>query len=357
MSTRTRDERWAVLRESGIVAGAKTPDVGDRSPWYIGALLGIAAWLAALFLMFFIGMAVEDIVRKPAGAIACGLVVTALAGWVVRRTLEHAFVAQLAIAFSVAGQCLLVVGLVMEGGRAEPLRWLLFVAIEAALVVAVPHFAHRVLATIGGAGALFMALWSAGLAPLFLPLVLFAFVAAEAQTLRGASNPQLWHATQIGLVLAVIVAIALAQWPRELALGRARSAFPVDVMRWVVASSIAAVGAWTGSLLVRDATGASRSPLALVAAALLAAFAFVGMALPGIAAAVLVLLLAFAAGQPVLGGLAMIALLGSLAHYYYRLDATLLAKSGGLASIGALLLIARAVLPRFFGPRTEVRDA
>jgi hypothetical protein len=357
MSIRTRDERWAALRESGIVAGAASPDIRHASPWYVGALLGIAAWLAALFLMFFIGIAVEDVVRKPAGAIACGLVVTALAGWVVRRTLEHPFVAQLAVAFSVAGQCLLVVGLVMDGGRGEALRWLVFVAIEAALVVAVPHFAHRVLATIGGAGALFMGLWSAGLEPLFLPLVLVAFVAAEAQTLRGGSNPHLWHATQIGLVLAVIAAIVLAQLPRELAFGRARSALQNDVARWLVASSIAAIGAWTGVLLVRDATGASRSPLALVAAALLAAFAVVGIAVPGIAAAVLVLLLAFAAGQPVLGGLAVIALLGSLAHYYYRLDATLLAKSGGLAAIGALLLVARAILPRFLGPRTEVRDA
>jgi uncharacterized membrane protein len=60
------------------------------------------------------------------------------------------------------------------------------------------------------------------------------------------------------------------------------------------------------------------------------------------------LLMAFAAGQRALLGLASIALVTALAHHYYRLDATLLQKSAGLAAIAAISLGARfAMLRRY----------
>ena len=348
-----RLDRWTRLRDAGLVAG-DLPDASTASaPWYIGAMLGAAAWLAALFLLFFLGMLLEDVVKKPLGAIVCGLAVTMLAGFVLRRSVEHAFVSQLAIAFSLAGQGLVLAGLVMDSGRGESLRWLVFAAFEIALLVAVPHAAHRVLATMGAAAALLMASWGVGLQPLFLPTMLAGFVVAQSRMLAAAPEPKLWHALSVGLVLAVLAAIVIGELPRELLFRRERPALPPSTARWIVAAALACIGAWSGLVVVRDATGRSGSRTGLIAAAMLAALALVALAVPGIAAAIVVLLLAQAAGQPVVTGLSAIALVASLGHYYYQLETTLLAKAGGIAAIGGALLIARAVMLRLVPRVTE----
>jgi uncharacterized membrane protein len=67
-------------------------------------------------------------------------------------------------------------------------------------------------------------------------------------------------------------------------------------------------------------------------------------------AASLVMMLGYAAGARVLLGIGVIALLAWLSHYYYSLQATLLAKSGVLAASGAALIALwlgiRLLLPR-----------
>jgi uncharacterized membrane protein len=55
------------------------------------------------------------------------------------------------------------------------------------------------------------------------------------------------------------------------------------------------------------------------------------------------LLVAFGGGRPALTGLAVLAVLGALAHAYYSLAWTLLAKSAALAATGAVLMVAGAV--------------
>jgi uncharacterized membrane protein len=89
-----------------------------------------------------------------------------------------------------------------------------------------------------------------------------------------------------------------------------------------------------------------------VAAALLAAvlLAAVGRRAPGIASAVMVIVLGFGNGNRVLTGLGVVTLLAAVFAFYYNLHATLLVKSGMLAITGAVLLALRAAAFRWRWP-------
>lgn len=355
MTANARSERWQQLLDAGLVDGEAGGDAASATPWYIGALLGVAAWLAAIFLLVFLGLLLEDLVREPLGAIACGLVVTAISVAVLRRSLEHAFVSQLAIAFSLAGQALVLAGLVIDGPGGT-VRWFGFAAFEAGLIVVVAHAAHRVVATLAAAAALLMAASALGVEPLFLPLVLGAYVATMSRTLAASPHPRLWHALSIALALALVGAIALHEIASLLA-DRGPGARSPLALRWIATATIASLSAWAGVLLVEDATGEARSYAAAMAAAALAAFAIVALVVPGVAALAVMLLLAYAAGQRVVGGLATLGLLVALGHYYYRLDTMLLAKAAALLAIGLMLFVARAIVLRLVASGKEAADA
>jgi uncharacterized membrane protein len=82
--------------------------------------------------------------------------------------------------------------------------------------------------------------------------------------------------------------------------------------------------------------------VAVVAGAL--ALALVSVGVPGLSAALLILLIGFATSQRLLTGLGTLALLAALARFYYALSATLLVKSAILLATAAVLLACSAVL-------------
>jgi hypothetical protein len=105
-------------------------------------------------------------------------------------------------------------------------------------------------------------------------------------------------------------------------------------------------------LLAREgiALGSGRGAAALVAAALLA---LATLKAPGLAPALIILVLGFANGNRVLAGFGAMALLAYLSYYYYALHATLLEKSALLAATGAALLLARLLLLKRGAPEAS----
>jgi uncharacterized membrane protein len=121
-----------------------------------------------------------------------------------------------------------------------------------------------------------------------------------------------------------------------------RSAVPlVSLPPWLGTAALAVVFVAALGKLLLEARVAWTSYTGM--SALLAGLAVVIVAwpIPGVIVALLVLLLAFAAGQRVLMGLAILALLFALGHYYYSLQSTLLAKAAALFATGVLLVGAR----------------
>ena len=94
------------LQAAGLIK-TQVPEVGEAH-WIVGLLLGGAAWVAGLFMLIFVGLLFEP--NTPAKAFALGVVLVGVA-WLSFASLKHLFVEQLALAFAMAGQVLLIYAL------------------------------------------------------------------------------------------------------------------------------------------------------------------------------------------------------------------------------------------------------
>jgi hypothetical protein len=194
-----------------------------------------------------------------------------------------------------------------------------------------------------------MAMGAFGWAALFPALLAAAFVAMQGNARRLLMRDALWAPVATGLVLGLLLLI-----PSTLVWN--------EVWGYRSASQVIAFPPWLGTAVLTVVFVVAIAKLLLETrvawtsstgmAALLAALAVVVVAwpIPGVIVALLVLLLAFAAGQRVVMGLAILALLAVLGHYYYSMQTTLLVKAAALFATGVLLVgarwLVRAAVPR-----------
>lgn len=335
MNALTRAALWQRLRDAELVQGDMPASAPASSPWYVRAMLGAAGWLGALFLLGFIGVAFAAVVRTPSAAITLGLLCCAGAFLTFRVAGGNAFVAQFGLATSLAGQALVVFGIAETLERDIATACFAVFALEAVLAAAVPDFTHRVLTTWAGAAALafgFARLGVSSFAPALTAAALAGVWLNERRWLRHDAD---WRPIGYGLALAMV------QIHAQLLLGGAAWLVSGPAVRapmlawWIGRVAVAAVFVYAVARLL-----GSRAALAAVVLAALLSPA------PGSTTALLLLLLGFAAGDRVLLGLGCAALVGFVSHYYYQMQATLLAKSGVLFVTGALLLLARTGLRR-----------
>jgi uncharacterized membrane protein len=95
-----------------------------------------------------------------------------------------------------------------------------------------------------------------------------------------------------------------------------------------------------------DIAVASRTGITVYAGATLVMAASV--VAPGIAPALLVLIVGFSVCSQVMVGLGLVAIGGFLSNYYYMMQSTLLTKSMLLFGLGALLLVGRLLVNKFW---------
>jgi hypothetical protein len=345
MKAAERDALWQRLVAVKLVSGDTAAQSGDASAWYIRAMLGAAAWIGAIFLLSFVGMALHDLVRTNAAKIVTGLAICAGAA-VLLRAPAGIFVAQLGLALSLAGQALFAYGIVDifdRGTPAHAVPMFVIALLETVLVVVVSGVVHRVICTIGAALALAYGLWAAGLGALGLPLIAAAFVLVELDETRLGAAPRLFPVVGVGLALAVVTIATAEIAGDELFFGRSRERDLLFGPRF--ADAVMGVVFFGASLWLAARAGlACGTPahVAVLAGALAVAFVSVGVA--GLSAALVILLVGFATSQRLLTGLGTIALLAALARYYYTLSATLLVKSALLLAAAAVLLALWALL-------------
>jgi hypothetical protein len=281
------------------------------------------------------GLLDSAFMRLLAGGVLCAGAVALL--WVAAGGI---FASQLALAASMAGQALLAAGL-LSGRWDGAGGWLAVAAVETVLVFAAPSSAHRALCTLGAASALLLAAVAAGASTLYPAVLAVAFVAAQGASPRRLLQDALWSPISTGLGLALLLAIPFG-FVESLLSPMHRAT--VVVAPWlgtllIVGVFVVAIVRLLGEAGVRPA---SRTGATAVAAGVLVALA--AWPVPGVVVALIVLLHAFAAGRRTLAGLAVLALLAALAHYYYALQSPLLVKAGALALTAIVLLGARIAL-------------
>jgi hypothetical protein len=298
-----------------------TRDETQDRPWYISLLLGISGWMAGLFLLFFVG---EVFFSFTQNALIAGVILLVSAWALFRVDVEGAFVSQLALALSIAGQLALLYGLfeslaLRRSGDIAAIALIL----QIALVLAMPSRMHRTMSALFATIAWAVFVRSLAADDLFVIYSARRPPESPSLTLALSSWALAWAPVGIALYFAVV------SEPRWMA------------SRWCRVIRPAAIGLAAG---LAWATMFSQ-PLVSVSFADPTREGWLALwPLLSAMAALAALAAGFALKHSALMGAAMIAALMHVSHFYYAMGTTLLIKSVVMVSIGILLLVVARVL-------------
>lgn len=301
---------WQQLVEAGLVTGDPPPSVAPGPAWYVTALLGFAAWIAALFLTIVIAMLARGQASIGfAGVFSCAL------GLVLLRH-SGAFITQLGLAASIAGQAGMFFGVIswFHDFRSG--------AFALAAILIIP--------SVLSSNALYRA-WCTAASLILL-----------------ASALDYWAPLTVGLAAALlsVVFVALPGISRAYGYGAAVALVTIDALSLFGRSAHPYAG-YAGGLLAGVAlVSVAHHLLGTKGAIYAAVIALVLLPAQGVTAALLIIVIGFGRAAPVLLGLGLAAGLTYLGHYYYATALTLLMKSIVLIASGLLLLGLRWALFR-----------
>lgn len=355
MNAMTREAIWELLRQRGFVEG-ELPAAGQvPSPWFVRVMLGACGWIGAGFLLGFVAVGLQAMVKSPTAFWLMGAGACAAAVMLFRSNRNGDFTSQFGLAVSFAGQALMAHGL--EGlGRFGAAVALGVASQQALLFFLLPNFVHRVWAAWTGAFAVSFAMGDMGLQAFAPAAVTAGFIIVGLREFDDPVRGELIRAGGYGLALAAVQTTLM------------RSHFWHATMEGRVASSSAAF-AWASDivtaailvvavlLLLRREQLALDSAPAKVALAAAMVVALASLKAPGVGLAAAVLVVGYANGNRILTGLGIAALIGYLSLYYYALHATLLEKSALMAGAGLALLGARLALHRWWPLQEETNHA
>lgn len=345
---RLRAEGLATPDMEGDVRAALAKSMHEEIPWYLRTLVGIGAWAATGFLLAFLLLIAglrDEVARMVAGAL-----IAAAAVWV-RRTTRAEFLKQAAVAASLAGVGLFMVGIGRISNSAAAIG-AAGVLLAVVLVFLMPDRVHRFLMAIFGAMSLTFVMdvevWHGLEIGTLVIVAATAYVWRVGVRNRSEATAEMLEPVGYGLVVALFGAmlfdsasLLVAQLTREIAREHARAALGPLTTIGITLALIALIWSIDEEHGTSHTSGASFA--AITGAAALGAGSLYS---PGIVAGAAGLMLAFDRRNPVLLGMAVVFLLVFGSVYYYNLDLTLLEKSGVLAGSGLLLLAIRSRIAR-----------
>ena len=344
---------WTQLLTAGLVEGELPTRDDMSSPWYIKVLLAFSGWLAAIFLMAFLALGIEIILRDTSASLIIGMLMVAGAYGLLRIP-RNEFVEHLALAISLAGQGWIAYSFFELLDNNTSSIWWLIGIMQCLLAGLMPNFIHRVFSSFVAALAFSVALTYAQLPYLFSSVILFGAVWLWLHEFNYAAYLQKIHALGYGLVLALIVLKGTTLFGQELMISHYRYNEQLPLITpWMgeaITGLVVLFFIW--QLLQRYFTTLTQpAPLVILIGTLV--LCLVSLEARGITVGLMILLLGFANSNRVLMGLGIIALLFYISTYYYLLDTSLLNKSLSLFAIGFVLLAWRWSLLKFAPVKQE----
>ncbi len=350
------NQTWALLLEQGIVQGEQPENEVLGSPWYVKALLAFSGWLAAIFILGFIGAAFQFVFYNPFVAGILGVMMVAGA-FVLLRIPANEFVEHLGLATSMAGQALIIWAIFDLANHNEIVAWLLLTMLEVALVALMPNFVHSVVSAFVAAIALTMALTEMHIPYVIGGIVMFGTSFCWLNEFRYPQQMKKIRAIGYGLVLALIALKGTSLFGSRI-FGRLFSQkHEFWAQPWLGELMIGAVTLYVvWSLLQRyeQPVKGRLSITTLLATLLICALS---MNVQGITVGMVIICFGFFCANRVLLGLGIVSLLFYISTYYYLLDMTLLEKSQSLLVVGLILLFVRWLMFRIFPAHNEVLHA
>ena len=345
--SRDTQQLWTQLRTAGLVEGELPTDNAMASPWYIKVLLAFSGWLAAIFLMAFLAIGIEIILRDDTASLIIGILMVAGAYGLLRIP-RNEFIEHLALAISLAGQGWIVYSFFEFMDDNTSSIWWLIGIMQCLLAWVMPNFIHRVFSSFVAALAFSVALTYVQLPYLFSSAILFGAAWLWLYEFDYSEHLQKIHALGYGLVLALIVLKGTTLFGQDLMIWHYRyNEQPPLIAPWMgeVCTGLVVLFLIRQLLQRYFTTLAQPAPLVMLIGTFV--LCLVSLEARGITVGLMILLLGFANSNRVLMGLGIIGLLFYISTYYYLLDTTLLNKSLSLLVIGAVLLAWRWSLLRF----------
>jgi uncharacterized membrane protein len=356
----------SVGRARGALEGA-----ADRSPpWFARVIAGFGAWIATALLIGF--LVFTKIVDDKASAILSGAILVAAAVFLRRAAhAEDEFKRQLALAASLAGQVLIIVGVISETKSAAT-AGLVALVMSAVVVPLVPDQAHRFMAGLIGSIAALAALadlrlaWTVGdFGPLGTvvirgsDLAALAVIAFTAYTWRievrerSREVAEMLEAVGYGTIVALL-GVLLFSFLFAVADELVRGPQSARVSAWhlgpLTTAGITAALIALELAIFSEQRARSTVEAVVVAVAATVLLGLLTLSTPGIMAALALLTLGFDRRNKIIIWVAIVFLVKFASVYYYSLRMTLLQKAMILVASGVVLLAARVYLERRYEP-------
>lgn len=351
MKPSERQQLWQRLQQAGLASGELPAADVIESPWFVRVMLGVAGWIGSLFLLGFVGVAFAVVMKNDLAAMLVGALICGGAFLLFRANPAGDFIVQFGLAIGLVGQMLLLYGLAKFLSLKDSSLYGCIFAVEVILTLLMPNFIYRTLSSLAGAVALLLFFSRFGAYQLGTALLCAGFALLWLQEVRWLRVSAICRPAGYGLALALLLYRGGMVWGRGLGLGWPHSARGENLLAiyspWVGKGLIVVIFLGVTLTLLRRLQISATTPVGLASLGIAALLMATSFPAPGLAAALLILLIGFATSNRVLLGLGLLASGAFLASYYYQLHATLLVKSMILCGLGALLLALRLVLRKW----------
>jgi uncharacterized membrane-anchored protein len=359
------NDLWETLKDQQIVSGdipANTDDaLHGSTPWYIALMQGFAGWVAAFFMLGFIGSVFGFLFRfdNEITLIASGIICCTAAYVLFRTQPKGIFVGQLGLVFSLTGQMMVAWGLFDWASYKSSVVFFLLAGFQLALTLLMPHFIHRILTCWFAMIALFWGLNQLGIYGLGAACCCVLFTLVWINENHWKRFQSLWEPVGFGLALALVQFNGHILFSDELLsiYGKQGANVWWAIAPWVTSALVAVSFALVikkifvqYQLSLSSVTGR----LVVLGGVLLVASGLIAL---GTSSALLILLVGFAYQRTSLKVLGLLALLSFLSWYYYSLDTTLLVKSFILVGTGIALLLGQLVMRALLNSRSSQTDS
>ncbi|WP_110516645.1 DUF4401 domain-containing protein [Herpetosiphon llansteffanensis] len=329
------------LEPPSFVPAAQPP---SEYPWYMRIFAGIGAWFAALLFIGF--LLITRIISNEVGALIVGLILCAVAVGLHQVRQSSTFVHQLALASSITGQILAVIGWaeIVDGSLIGSALGV--IVLEIVLFAVQRDFIQRLISTLAIITAIHVIVgdlsrWSENFNYIYLLLscliIMFSFLLWLDPKIHA---DQLWASAapiSYGILLFMGASSLLtnAVWD---GLALRSNFFMLPALVGIICLGISI---W---MIINEFTY-RLNPIELGCIGIGLLFsAFIGFNTPAIIIALLILVLSYWRGYWVMFGVGCLALISALSLYYYNLNISLLYKSIILFTSGLTLLAIRGVV-------------
>lgn len=337
------------LQEKQLISEDASP-TSATSLWYVSLMQGFAGWLAALFMLGFVGTAFTWLFRydNELLLIVAGLGTCVAAYLIQRSNLSSVFIGQLAIATSLCGQLMVAWSLFDLFDFREIYAYLALGIFQAVLAILMPNYLHRVLSSWFSVIAFSWLLHRLGIFGLGTAVVASLFIVLSLKQDRWARYTTILQPILLGLAISLIQVSSHSLFGTEILslYGKAEiSTFHSYAPYLGLGVTFLSYIYLLSHIFKRYAFGKEHLQKYIFwSLALL--FGLASLPVQGVTAALLVLIAGFYMQRITLTVLGLISIICFFSWYYYSLHETLLIKSIWLGLFGTLLIIILMVVKR-----------